>query len=71
MTGPGFVQLPPDIDFAEPGVDTLCHCCGAVEIEDGECVVCAPRCLLEDTPLRCNGFVVGSDGSISAIEVAA
>jgi len=62
VTGPGFVQLPHDIDFADPEIDTLCHYCGSVEIDDcdgdRECVVCAPRCLTEDTPLRCNGFVV-------------
>jgi hypothetical protein len=42
-------QQPPDIDFAEPETDTLCHYCGSVEV-DGECVVCEPRCLLEDAP---------------------
>jgi hypothetical protein len=42
-------QQPPDIDFAEPGQDTLCSYCGSVEV-DGECVVCEPRCLVEDAP---------------------
>ena len=64
MTGPGFRQLPPEVDFAEPGVDTLCQFCGNVETESGECVVCEPRCLVEDTPLRCNGFIVDNGGNV-------
>lgn len=72
MNGPGHIHLPPDIDFSDPEVDTLCHYCGSVEVDgwDGEreCVVCEPRCLLEDTPLRCNGFVI-EEGRVRAVEV--
>lgn len=58
-TQTGFAQLPPDIDYADPETDTLCHYCGAVETEDGECVACEPRCLLEDSPVRFSAQIIG------------
>jgi hypothetical protein len=55
----GFIQLPPDVDFADPETDSLCHYCGSVVLEHDDCVVCAPRCLVEDSPVRFSAQIVG------------
>lgn len=53
MHNADFTQAAPDIDYADPETDTLCHYCGSVEDPDeDECVVCFPRCLVEDSPIR-------------------
>jgi hypothetical protein len=71
MIGAGFVQLPPDIDYADPETDTLCHYCESVLDEDGDCVACAPRCLLENTPLISHGFSIDGAGRVRSLAVTA
>ena len=61
MTNIGFATLPPDPDYVD---GPPCHYCGSVLLEDGDCAFCEPRCLLEDTPLRCWGFVIDATGGV-------
>jgi hypothetical protein len=68
MTNTGFAQLPPDVDFADPDCDTMCPYCGCIE-DDGDCVVCFPRCRLDDSPIISCGYVIEA-GTVRAMEVA-
>lgn len=52
MPNANHVQLPPDIDFADPETDRRCFYCESVLLDDGDCAVCEPRCLMEASPLR-------------------
>ena len=70
MTNAGFAQLPPDIDYADPETDALCHYCGSVLLAwDGDCAVCEPRCLVEDSPVRFSATLHADRVRFQAVEL--